>query len=311
MLYNQSFLKYFIPVFCAWFLMVPAEADGGDDELVYYSTDDFEVSEFDRRMYLRKSPAPEDGSIGSRARNLQALSDIYALKLLAADAVELELLTERERDWIASYAVGLEIVNRYIEYEVDRRLNQTDWSNEALEVYLADPTAYELEERVSVRSLLIRTDERTEKEAIQVVSGLRIQAELPDTRFAELVRAETEDAAARENGGLMTEVRRGETVEPFETAAFALRGSGALSEPVVSEFGVHLIQLLERKAPRQRAFEEVKQQIIDELMPKRAAEYRQGVQHEARERTPAGFEEHTDALDALMRRTSDGLLGND
>ena len=144
-----------------------------------------------------------------------------------------------------------------------------------------------------------------------MVSGLRIQAESPDTRFEELVRAETEDAAARENGGLMNDIRRGETVEPFEAAAFALRGTGALSEPVVSEFGVHLIQLLERKPPRQRAFEEVKQQIIDELMPKRAAEYRQGVQHEARERTPAGFEEHTDALDELMRRTTDGLLGND
>jgi len=48
-----------------------------------------------------------------------------------------------------------------------------------------------------------------------------------------------------------------------------------------------------------------------DLKPKRAAEYREGIHVEARERKPDGFIEHTDALDALMLRTSDGKLGPD
>jgi hypothetical protein len=52
------------------------------EALVYYSTNDLEITEFDRRMYLRKSPPVAEGTIGSRARNLQALSDLYALKIL-------------------------------------------------------------------------------------------------------------------------------------------------------------------------------------------------------------------------------------
>ena len=107
----------------------------------------------------------------------------------------------------------------------------------------------------------------------------------------------------------MENVARGETVEPFQRAAFALREEGEFSEPVVSRFGVHLIQLLDHQLPRQKSFEEAKQGIVDELKPARAAQYRHGVQAEARERKPAGFIEHTEALDALMLRTSDGKLG--
>ena len=75
-----------------------------------------------------------------------------------------------------------------------------------------------------------------------------------------------------------------------------------------SQFGVHLIQLVERKPRLQLTFEEVSQKIIDELRLSRAAEYRQAIQNEARERMPAGFREYTNALDAMLLRTSDGAL---
>ena len=60
---------------------------------------------------------------------------------------------------------------------------------------------------------------------------------------------------------------------------------------------------------KQLSYEQVAQRIIDELKPIRAAQYRTGLQVEARERTLDGFVEHTAALDELMSRTSDGALG--
>lgn len=281
------------------------------DTLVYYSTDDFEVNEFERRMYLRKAPPDSEGTIGSRARNLQALSDLYAMKTLALEASKGEpLLTQQERDWIAAYAVQLEVVNLYVAAEVDRRLASTDWKAEAREVYLAEYDRFLVEETVTIRTLLIRTDNRSEREALDAVLALRDAATRPSADFAEIVRGNTEDETARDKAGLM-EIRRGQTVAPFEAAAFELSEPGTFSEPVVSQFGVHLIQLLEHKQTRQKAFDEVEQQITDELMSKRAAEYRQSIQQAAREVTPEGFVEHTRALDALMSRTSDGLPGRD
>ena len=282
-------------------------ADGSDS--VYYSTDDFEITEFDRQMYLRNAPGATDEHVGSRVRNLQALSDLYAMKVLMSDADALGLLSESERDWIARHAVQLETLKRYVQVEVDRQLRLTDWDAEATEAYQANPDSYQVQESVSIRTLLIRRDERSEDEALGLAHELLVQARQPGANFEELIRMNTEDEAAIATGGLMENVARGQTVVPFEGAAFALREEGEFSEPVVSQFGVHLIQLLSHRLPRQKSFEEVKQDIINELTPVRAAQYRQGVQVEARERKAAGFIEHTEALDALMLRTRDGKLG--
>ena len=289
-------------------LVVHSSSANGADS-VYYSTDDFEITEFDRRMYLRNAPDATDEHVGSRIRNLQALSDLYAMEVLMSDVDDLGLLSKTERDWIARHAVQLETLKRYMQFEVDRQLRLTDWDAEAMEAYQASPDSYQVQETVSVRTLLIRRDERSEDEALSLAHELLVQARLPGANFEELVRMNTEDEAAIATGGLMENVARGETVEPFQRAAFALREEGEFSEPVVSRFGVHLIQLLDHQLPRQKSFEEAKQGIIDELKPARAAQYRHGVQAEARERKPAGFIEHTEALDALMLRTSDGKLG--
>ena len=286
-----------------------AEANESVD--VYYSTDEFEITEFDRKMYLRDAPDATEEHVGSRIRNLQALSDLYAMEVLMSDAAELDLLPETERDWIANYAVQIETLRRYVAFEIDRKLQLTDWDGEAMDSYRAAPESYQIAENVSVRALLVRTGEKSEKDALILAHQLLALARQPGADFEALVRANTEDESARSSGGLMINVERGETVKSFEKAAFALRVEGEFSEPVVSEFGVHLIQLINYQPPRLESFEEVKERIIAELKLARVAQYRDAVQLEARERKPAGFFEHTQALDALMLRTSDGKLGPD
>jgi parvulin-like peptidyl-prolyl isomerase len=231
------------------------------------------------------------------------------MAVIESDARESSLMTETERRWLASYAVRFELVSRYVKREVDRRLAETDWDTEALEQYLAEPDAYALPERVSVRALLVSTENRSATDAMAEVEILRAVAMMPDEDFGQLVSDNTDDENAREKGGLMENLVRGQTVAPFESAAFALREPGEISAPVTTDFGIHLIQLVEYQPPRKRSFEDTKVQIIEELKPLRASQYRQAIQQEARERKPAGFVEHTDALDNLMLQTSDGPLG--
>lgn len=281
----------------------------GDPEIVYYSVEDFAVTDFDLKMYLRKAPEPQEGTVGSRARNLQALSDLYAMQVLLTDVNESRLITEAERNWIANYAVAIETINRYLQEQVLVRLAETDWEAEAVEQYLGNPERYEIPESVSLRTLLIRTDKRTEAEALELAAELLQEAAGPDADFAELVRTHTDDEVAAKSGGFM-KIKRGETVAPFEDAAFALSHPGQLSEPVISQFGVHLIQLLEYQPAGMLTFEQAREQVIAELKPVRAAQYRETIQAEARARKPEGFVEHTEALDALMLQTSDGPLGN-
>ena len=281
---------------------------GDSSSIAYYSTSEFSVTEFDRKMYLRNAPPEAGGGIGSRARNLSALSDLYAIKFLAGEAQNLDLLSEVEKEWLAEYAISMELIERYLRKVVEGKLAATDWEAEAREQYLASPEDYRVPESVSLRTLLIRTEDRTESEAMGIAVDLLYQAAQVGADFSKLVSEHTEDANAAANGGLMSGVVRGQTVPPFEEAAFALRMPGELSEPVVSQFGVHLIQLVEYSPAEQLTYEQVAKRIIDELKPIRAAQYRRGLQMEARERKLEGFVEHTEALDELMSRTSDGAL---
>ena len=290
-------------------LMLAITASAEDsNSLTYYSTSQFSVTEFDRKMYLRNAPPEAGGGIGSRARNLSALSDLYAIKFLAGEAQNLDLLSEVEKEWLAEYAISMELIERYLRKMVEDKLAATDWEAEAREQYLASPEDYWVPESVSLRTLLIRTEDRAESEAMGIAVDLLHQAAQLGADFSKLVSEHTEDANAAANGGLMSGVVRGQTVPPFEEAAFALRMPGELSEPVVSRFGVHLIQLVEYSPAEQLTYEQVAKRIIDELKPIRAAQYRRGLQMEARERKLEGFVENTEALDELMSRTSDGAL---
>jgi peptidyl-prolyl cis-trans isomerase SurA len=64
--------------------------------------------------------------------------------------------------------------------------------------------------------------------------------------FAELARSHSEDPVSASQGGDLGWISPGQTVPEFERAMQAL-APGALSEPVESSFGVHLIQVLERR----------------------------------------------------------------
>ena len=289
-------------------LAITANAENGSS-IAYYSTSQFSVTEFDREMYLRNAPPEAGRGIGSRARNLSALSDLYAIKLLALEAKRLDLLSEAEKKWLVEYAISIELIKRYLQKMVENKLAATDWEAEAREQYIASPEDYRMPESVSLRTLLIRTEDRSESEAMRIAVDLLDQAKQPGSDFTKLVTEHTEDASAAENGGLMSGIIRGQTVPPFDEAAFALRTPGEFSDPVVSQFGVHLIQLVEYTPGEQLTYEQVAQRIIDELKPIRAAQYRRGLQEEARERKLEGFVEHTEALDELMSRTSDGALG--
>ncbi|MDO5615222.1 MAG: peptidylprolyl isomerase [Cruoricaptor ignavus] len=64
--------------------------------------------------------------------------------------------------------------------------------------------------------------------------------------FEQMARIYSEDPGSASAGGLYTNVARGRMVKPFEAAALNLQ-EGELSDPVETEFGYHLIQLVKKK----------------------------------------------------------------
>ncbi|HEY7769918.1 peptidylprolyl isomerase, partial [Longimicrobium sp.] len=63
--------------------------------------------------------------------------------------------------------------------------------------------------------------------------------------FAEVARRESDDTGSAQQGGDLGTFGRGQMVPSFDSAAFSLPVN-EISQPVVSQFGVHLIQVQER-----------------------------------------------------------------
>jgi peptidyl-prolyl cis-trans isomerase SurA len=67
--------------------------------------------------------------------------------------------------------------------------------------------------------------------------------------FAALARAYSEDPGSAQKGGELGFIQRGDFVREFEEAAFALQ-PGEISEVVRSQFGFHVIQLIDRRGEK-------------------------------------------------------------
>lgn len=88
--------------------------------------------------------------------------------------------------------------------------------------------------------------------------------------FAGLARENSEDGSAP-RGGDLGYFSRGQMVKPFEDAAFSLEGE-AISKVVETQFGYHIIKLVDRQAARKLSYAEVEKPIATFLLDRRKRE---------------------------------------
>jgi peptidyl-prolyl cis-trans isomerase SurA len=96
------------------------------------------------------------------------------------------------------------------------------------------------------RHILLRpTPQMSEAQAVQRAAEFKRRIQSGNADFAQVAREFSQDASAR-NGGDLGWSNPGMFVPEFEEAMNGL-SPGQISDPLISRFGVHLIQLLERR----------------------------------------------------------------
>ncbi|MCU0924720.1 MAG: SurA N-terminal domain-containing protein [Hydrogenophaga sp.] len=109
-----------------------------------------------------------------------------------------------------------------------------------------------------------------DKEAVRArAQALLAELRKDPSKFGELAKANSQDPGSAANGGDLDFFSRGAMVKPFEDATFALQ-KGAISDLVESEFGFHIIQLTDIKAPAVRSFEAMRPEIEADLKKQQA-----------------------------------------
>jgi len=126
---------------------------------------------------------------------------------------------------------------------------------------------YRQQERVSVSHILFRA---TEQEPEKMEAARKKAADLLEqlkggANFEALAKANSEDTGSAASGGDLGWIVRGQTVANFERAAFSLE-PGTLSDPIQTEYGIHLLRVTAHEQARVRPLEEVASEIQNLLL---------------------------------------------
>jgi len=222
----------------------PVIARVGDRDF-HESDIDAEIATLPQQLqYLRDNPE-------LRARVLQA---IMRRHVLSRKAREMQLETtpmvkrriERAREAILIQAL-----------EQARAKNLPAPSEDQIKTYYKQhASAFATPEQVHARHILVSSRKKAEKVLRELRKG---------RDFAVLAATYSLDDSNKTRGGDLNWFSRGSMVKPFEDAAFGLQKKNAVSAPVKTRFGWHIIQLLGRKPASMQSLEEARDQIADIL----------------------------------------------
>ncbi len=129
---------------------------------------------------------------------------------------------------------------------------------------------YKLEDRAHVSHILFKTVGMTDAEAAEVKKKAddALNKAKHGGNFADLAKQYSEDTT-KDKGGDLGWIVRGQTVPEFEAAAFSLP-KGSISDLVKTQYGFHIIQVMDRESARTQTLDEVKASIVNQLQQEKA-----------------------------------------
>jgi len=129
---------------------------------------------------------------------------------------------------------------------------------------------YKLPDRAHVAHILFKTVGKTDAEAEEVRKKAEdvLKKAKSGAKFGDLAKQYSEDTT-KDKGGDLDWIVRGQTVPEFEQAAFSLP-IGSVSDLVKTQYGFHIIKVLDRQMARTQTLDEVYPQILGALQEDQA-----------------------------------------
>lgn len=204
---------------------------------------------------------------------LQRLGEKELKKILLERMIENELLYQDLLD--QKYDTGKEIAARWEEIKPD--VEMTYFVNEYIrfEAPLSSKklkAAYEeridqftTPEKVKASHILVSTGEKRSAETARAqIEEIQKKLKAKEKTFSELAE-EYSECPSSSRGGDLGWFSRGQMVPSFEEAAFSMKKGDISTEPVLTQFGLHLIQITDRQAEGKIPFKEAQFKLKEDV----------------------------------------------
>ncbi len=164
----------------------------------------------------------------------------------------------------AEYRIGEQRKVRYLLLDRDAaRLKVAVPATDVQRYYNDNIAQYQTPEQIRASHILLNTQGKDEAAVRKQAEGILAQVK-GGADFAALAKQVSEDEGSKATGGDLDYFSRGRMVPEFETAAFAMQ-PGQTSDLVKSQFGFHIIRLVDKRAAVTRPLDEVRPQIEEQL----------------------------------------------
>jgi len=144
-------------------------------------------------------------------------------------------------------------------------------------------------------------DQAKAKEKVMEVKGLLDKGQ----NFEDLAKKYSEDKGSSSTGGVLPKFGAGRMVPAFEEAAFGLKADGDYSEPVLTDYGWHIIKRIERFSIP--TFEEAEKDLSAKVAKDSRSEMSK-LSVLNRIKKEYGFKETRSALDAVASKLDSTLI---
>src|SRR6267154_350374 len=179
---------------------------------------------------------------------------------ITPDEAEIKAAYEKNR---SRYQIPEKRIVRYGLVDLSQLRQTAQVSDDELKLqYMQNIQQYQVANRVHVEHVLLMTVGKTDAE----VEEIRKKAEdvlkqaKKGAKFEDLAKKYSEDPGTKDKGGDLGWITQGQTVPEFEKTAFGL-DKGKISDLVKTQYGFHIIKVLDKETAHTKSFEEVKDSI--------------------------------------------------
>jgi peptidyl-prolyl cis-trans isomerase D len=188
---------------------------------------------------------------------------------ITPDEADIKAAYEKNK---SKYQVPEKRVARFALIDLNQLRQNVQISDDELKVqYQQNIQQYQVPNRVHVQHILLMTVGKPDAEVEEIrrkAEDILKQAQ-KGAKFDELAKKYSEDPGTKDKGGDLGWITQGQTVAEFEKTAFGLE-KGKISDLVKTQYGFHIIKVLEKETAHTKPFEEVKDSIKAPLLLSKA-----------------------------------------
>jgi len=168
----------------------------------------------------------------------------------------------------AKYQIPEKRTVRYALLDLAKLRSSAKPSDEELRAYYnAHIDDYKVENRSHVEHILFKTVGKTDAEIAEIRQKAEdvLKQAKGGANFEDLAKKNSEDDATKPKGGDLGWIIDGQTVPEFQQAAFSIP-KGSISDLVKTQYGFHIIKVLDRETAHTKPFEEVRDSILPQVV---------------------------------------------